>query len=100
MDVEIKKKVENPLLKRDEIECIIDFEEGTPNKEQIKEIVARALSVNSDLVVINKLLQQFGLKRVKVVVNAYKTKEAMAAEPEFRLKRGKKEEKKEVPEGQ
>ncbi len=77
MEIKVGKKTENPHLKREIVECIINFEEGTPNKEEIKALVAKTLVANPELVVINKMLQQFGSKQTKVVACVYKNPESM-----------------------
>lgn len=77
MEIKVQKRTDNLPLKREEVECVINFDEGTPNKEAIKEIVAKALTANMNLVVINQILQQFGSKEVNVIACVYKNPDAM-----------------------
>ena len=77
MEVNIQKRTNNPHLKRETVECMINFEEGTPNSEEIKSLVAKALVANPELVVINRLLQQFGSKQARVIACVYKDSESM-----------------------
>lgn len=77
VEVKIGKKVSNPLMHRDEVECIVNFEEGTPKQDEIKAAVAKALAATQDLVVINKFVQNFGSKQAKVLVCVYKSHPAM-----------------------
>ena len=77
MDAKIQKRTENPHLQREEVECIIDFEEGTPKKEDIKALVAKTLTVNPSLLIINRMIQQFGSKQTKVVACVYKNAESL-----------------------
>lgn len=97
----IEKKFENVQLEREEIECVVDFEEGTPKKEEIKELIAKAMNTNKELVVINKMLQQFGMKQAKVVACVYKNPEAkrkvLRIKEEPKKEEPKAEEKKEEP---
>lgn len=88
MEVHIKQRKDNPVLQREDFECLINFEGPTPNKEAVKELVGKALAANVDLITVNRMLQQFGLQQVVVYGCVYKSKEAMPKPKE------KKEEKK------
>lgn len=76
-EINIEKKFENAQMERNEVECLVNFKEGTPKKGEIIELIAKALTVNKELVVINQMLQQFGMKQVRVVACVYKNKDAM-----------------------
>ena len=75
-DVKITKKTTNPMMEREEVECIVNFEEGTPKAEEIKQLIAKTMIVSPDLLIVNKFIQNFGAKQAKVVACVYKTPEA------------------------
>jgi ribosomal protein S24E len=77
MEIHIKQRKDNPTLQREDFECLVNFQGPTPNKTAVKELVARALAANIDLLTINRMLQQFGLQQVMVYGSVFKTKEAM-----------------------
>jgi len=91
-ELKIEKRFENIHMEREEIECIVDFKEGTPKREEIIELIAKTMTTNKELVVINKMLQQFGMKQARVIACVYKSPDAMK-----RVLRLKDEPKKEEP---
>jgi len=88
MDVNVVSKKDNPLLKRMEAECIVNFEQGTPKKEEMKQEIAKALAANPELVYIYKFIVRAGAKQGKAEVYVFETKEQVE-------KMNKKKEKKE-----
>jgi ribosomal protein S24E len=77
VDVKINKKTINSLMDRDEIECMVNFEQGTPKIDEIKAAIAKALAAPESMLVINRLIPRFGAKQAKVLASVYKTSEAM-----------------------
>jgi len=77
VEVKISKKTINTLMDRDEVECVVNFEQGTPKVDEIKAAIAKALAASESMLVINKLVPRFGAKQAKVLVSVYKSKEAM-----------------------
>jgi len=77
VEVRINKKTINPLMDRDEVECVVNFEQGTPKIEEIKAAIAKALAAPESMLVINRLVPRFGAKQANVLVSVYKTSEAM-----------------------
>jgi len=77
VEVKVGKKTHNPLMQRDEVECFVNFDSGTPKQDEIKAAVAKALAATQDLVVIKKFAQNFGAKQAKVLICVYKSSEAM-----------------------
>jgi small subunit ribosomal protein S24e len=88
MEVHVINKKDNPILKRKEAECIINFEQGTPKKEEMKQEIAKALTANPELVYIYKFIVRAGAKQGKAEVYVFETKEQVE-------KMNKKKEKKE-----
>ncbi|VVB73462.1 30S ribosomal protein S24e [uncultured archaeon] len=77
VEVKINKKTSNPLMDRDEVECVVNFEQGTPKVAEIKAAVAKALAASDSMLVINRLVPRFGAKQAKVFVSVYASQEAM-----------------------
>ena len=77
VEVRISKKTNNPLMDRDEVECMVNFEQGTPKTDEIKAAIAKTLAVSESMLVINRLVPRFGAKQAKVLVSVYKTSAAM-----------------------
>ena len=77
VEVRINKKTMNPLMDRDEVECTVNFEQGTPKVDEIKAAIAKALAAPESMLVINRLVPRFGAKQANVLVSVYKTSEAM-----------------------
>ncbi len=61
MQAEIISRKENPLLKRIEIQFkVVHHGEGTPQRETIKEEIAKLAKAPKDRVVIDHMDSQFG----------------------------------------
>ncbi len=68
----------NPLAERRELKLIIEHvAKPTPTRCFVREAVARALNVDKKMVVVKKLVTEFGVGRTHVRVNIYKTEERM-----------------------
>lgn len=68
----------NPLAERRELKLIIEHvAKPTPTRCFVKEAVAKALNVDKKLVVVKKLLTEFGIGRTHVRINIYKTEDRM-----------------------
>ncbi|MCS7109467.1 MAG: hypothetical protein NZ903_01575 [Candidatus Micrarchaeota archaeon] len=91
VDAKVISRKRNPLLKREEAECILNFESGTPKSDEIKQAVAKALTANPDLIYINKFNVKAGAKQGEVEAFVYETKEMM---DKLHKKKEKKEKKK------
>jgi ribosomal protein S24E len=91
MDVDIKKQVEAPLLGRQRVTGVVNFEGATPSILKLKEVLATKLKVNKDLVAIRHVYQKFGFAQVKVIAHVYKKRENL-----LRLEKLKKAERKQI----
>jgi ribosomal protein S24E len=82
MDIEIVSKKENPLLDRTELEVVARHEGApTPKRDELRELVAAALKVKKDTVVVDHINTRFGLGESKGYVKVYSSKQiAMAVE--------------------
>ena len=101
MEVEIISKKDNKLLERKEINAVVTFEAATPSRKEIREAVGTKLGLNPELTILNSVVNEFGLKRIRVLAHSYADmKKLIDTEPEYLRKRDgigveKKEKKKE-----
>jgi len=100
MKLKIQKELNNPLLKRKEIIAIAEEVAKTPSRQEALSQIAAISGSTEDKVVINKIEQEFGGKKVLIHAKVYETKEDREKiEPKYVIKRitPKVEEKKEEP---
>ena len=90
MELHELNKTKNEFLKRQEIEYLANFDEGTPKTNEIQQEISKTLMVKKELVVISQVTPRFGSKQIKVRAHIYDTKEAMGVE--VKEKKEKKEE--------
>ena len=95
-DIEILKKKDTPLLSRQRVSAMAYFEGKTPSRLELKELVAKKVSADPNLVVIRHIYQRYGSKKAKVICHVYKDEKAMKTlELETLIKKHTKQEKKE-----
>jgi len=76
MNAEILKQTEAPLLGRQRVSIMVDFEGGaTPSILQFKDVIAVKMKVNKELIAIRHVYQQYGFSKAKVIAHIYKKKE-------------------------
>ncbi|MBN2042420.1 MAG: hypothetical protein JW754_01290 [Candidatus Aenigmarchaeota archaeon] len=81
MKFEIKEQKSNPLLKRDEVEVIVDHAgSSTPSRMEIMDAASKELKVNKDLVLVDKIFSIKGKGTSKVKFLVYKKKEDVPKE--------------------
>ncbi len=105
MDAKIKGTKQNDVLGRKEVTVTISFDKGTPNRKEIKELVAGKLGANPDGMVLREVTSKFGTRSVDALLHGYPSKEAaLKTEPRHILvrdgmaeKKPKKEKKKAAP---
>lgn len=87
IELKVEETRDNKLLKRKEIKYRITFgKESTPKREQIKEIIAKNIGANKELVVVDNNVQQSGKHELKGYSKIYADKEsAMLYEPDYEL---------------
>jgi len=95
MEIEIVSKNENQLLERLELKFkALHPNEGTPNREDIRDKIATMVKVAKERVVVDSMRSEFGRNETVGYAKAYKTKEAaMKYEREHVLVRNKLKEK-------
>ena len=76
MEIEIKDKIENPLLNRTEVhfDCIYQGE-ATPKVLDIKNKLVALLDADKDLLVVDNVLPKFGEGRAEGYAKIYNSKE-------------------------
>ena len=90
MEVKIVSTKKNSLLKRKEVDFMV--EQGpkgkTPERLEVKKAIAAELKMNEDLVFVKKMKTMTGTNTAVGVANAYETVEqAKFIEPEYIRKR-------------
>lgn len=80
MDVSVKSKKDNKLLRRAEVRFEVDFEGATPSRKQVKEKLCAALNARPELTLVDELRQGFGERVLYGYAKVYSAPEDMAAE--------------------
>ena len=98
MKIEIKKKNDNPLMKRTDIKAVVMHEgKATPTRYEIIADLAKNLKAGKDTVVVNKIFGIKGLDRSDIKAAVYKDAKdipkVLADKMKRRIKAPKKEEK-------
>lgn len=96
VEIKVDRQRDNPLLKRKEIWCrIIYGNEPTPRRDQIRDIIARNLGADKNLVMVDRSIQETGKHEQRSYVKIYSDREsAMLYEPDYILFRNGLKEKK------
>ncbi len=89
MELKIKKKTDNKLLKRQEIEFTVSHKTAsTPSRLSVRDNIAAKMGSKPELVVIPQLNTRYGAGESRGVAHAYKNeKQKLAVEPKYVLKR-------------
>ena len=88
MEVEIISTTDNKMLDRKEVNAIVRFDGATPARKEIKEAVGTKLGLNPDMMVLNSVVNEFGVKQIRVIAHAYgDMKKLKEVEPEYLRKR-------------
>ncbi len=78
MEIEILKERDVPLLKRKRVTAMVTYDGGaTPNILALKDVVASKLKVESDLVAIRHVYQQYGFTQAKVIAHIYTSRDEL-----------------------
>ena len=95
MEVEIVSKDENKLLERMEVKFkVTHTNEGTPNREDIRDKIASLMKVQKERVIIDSMQSEFGRMETFGYAKVYESKDtAMKYEREHILVRNKLKEK-------
>ena len=97
MEVTILKEFENKTLERKELDIEISYEKVPPKRTDILESISSRLKIEKDLIVLQRMNNIFGQRKLRGRINVYKNAEQInRCEPAYFIKRvkGKEEEKK------
>jgi small subunit ribosomal protein S24e len=88
MGVKVIEEKKNPLLKREEIYCILEHpDKATPSREEMLPDLESVLKTKKDLIIIDKIFSFRGKGESKVRVLTYKKKEDIPKEKLEKMKR-------------
>ena len=78
MELEIIRRVDNPLLEREEIRFrLTHAKAASPKRKQVREQIAAALDCKQSLVVIDNMAADFGRPETVGYAKHYRKKETM-----------------------
>jgi ribosomal protein S24E len=96
MELKIISDNENKVVGRREIKAEINYEQAPPSKQDVLEELAKQLKAEKNLIIIKRLSNVFGLRKMICTANLYADEKTLNKfEPKYLIKRIKKEEKKE-----
>ncbi|MCS7103418.1 MAG: 30S ribosomal protein S24e [Candidatus Korarchaeum sp.] len=88
MELELVRKRENPLLKRDELVFRVRFKGGTPSRKEIREFIARQIGKSPANIFIRKVSTEYGKEEALVIAMAYHSRAmALMIEPKHLIRR-------------
>lgn len=88
MDIKILKDKENPLLNRRELDFIVKYEGSTSSRNDVRDKLAAMLNAPLELLVIQRIKTEYGMKEGKGYAKIYENAERMKeVELEYVLKR-------------
>ena len=88
MDINITKEKNNALLNRRELNLSITFDGATPSRDEVKAKVAAMQNVPLELVIIQKMENEFGKQATSAYVKIYEDAARMKqVEADYVLKR-------------
>jgi len=79
MDFKILSKKEEPLLSRTRVESEVLFDKSTPSKTEIRNALVKELGKEEKLIVVDKVITGYGVRKAKNVSYAYENEEVMKA---------------------
>ncbi|WP_407355800.1 30S ribosomal protein S24e [Methanolobus sp. WCC5] len=71
MDIKIIKDKNNALLNRRELNISVKFDGATPSRKDVKDKLAAMLTVPIELVIVQRIENEFGKQEVNVYVKIY-----------------------------
>ena len=104
MNITIENETVNRLLHRTDIRCLIETGGITPSRRELISQIAAKKGVDENLVVVDKIEQEYGKKSASAYVKIYESeKAARAIELKHKVERSKKapkEKKEDAPAGE
>ncbi len=87
-NITIVKQSENKLIKRKEYVLRVDYDDGTPSRKELREIIASKLGVDEGKLVILRIDSGFGARSCNVFARVYTSDELLKRfEPRYILVR-------------
>jgi|GEM_PF-3203320 len=77
MKLKIESKEDKPLVDRYELKVKIEEVEATPSNDYIKKEIAKSTGKPEDMIVVKKILQEFGKKTAEALVYVYNSVESL-----------------------
>jgi small subunit ribosomal protein S24e len=71
MDIKIIKEKNNALLNRRELNLAVTFDGATPSRNDVKAKIAAMLNAPLELVIIQKMDNEFGKQEVEAYIKIY-----------------------------
>jgi len=90
MEIHVQNRTKNPFLKREELEILVNHDNGTPKRNELLQEISKTLMVKKELIVLSRIFPRYGSKQLKIKAHVYENKEAMSIE--VKEKEEKKEE--------
>lgn len=87
-NITIISQNENKLIQRKEYILKVDYDDGTPSRKELREIIASKLGVDENRLVILRISSGFGARSSQVKARVYASSELlMLFEPKYVLMR-------------
>lgn len=96
MEIDIVNQKENKPINRKELEVLVIYPEAPPSRLVVKKEVSKKVNAEDKLVVVKKMANVFGNRKIICNVNVYADEKTLDKyEPKYIIKRNKVEEKSE-----
>ncbi len=89
MELNIAKRTENKLLNRTEIEFSASSEGATPSRKDVRSAIQGSLKVDEDLIVIDRIDNQYGTTNVTGRALVYSDKDSLKLAAQYKIRRDK-----------
>ncbi|WP_292466760.1 30S ribosomal protein S24e [Methanolobus sp.] len=90
MDIKIIKDKNNALLNRRELNITVTFDGATPSRDDVKGKLAAMLTVPLELLIVQKMDNEFGMQELKGYIKIYEDENRMKqVEEAYVLERNK-----------
>ncbi|MCD6547674.1 MAG: hypothetical protein J7K22_03935 [Nanoarchaeota archaeon] len=88
MEIKIISETENKVIPRKELNIEVDYEQAPPKRIEVRDALAEQLKKEKNLVIVKKLANVFGQRKMFGNVNVYeKDEDVKKYEPKHILKR-------------
>jgi len=75
LNIDVRRDWMNKLLNRRELDLIISYESGTPERDEVRKLIAEKYGVEIERVIVEKLESMFGTLKAKAHIHIYDTVE-------------------------